>query len=699
MIDYRTLLQYIDPDESYENWIQVGMALKHEGQPYDLFEVWSSNGEKYKVGECQKKWDSFNERQSGPPVTGGTIYNLAVKGGYKPPEIADYDIHNLLLDEVQINTDFAMNEKVPEPQKKYDPKADMLEYFTEIYKPTDHVGLALSFMERDGRTYPAKTNYRRTAGDIIEKLKSGTIESALGKMDRIHGAYIRPNPLDGKGESDSNVSSFNYCLIECDDANTPRERQFALIKALNLPVKFVIWSGGKSLHAITHVDAFSYPQYQERVQKLYQFCLNNNFKIDTNNKNASRFSRLPGVNRGDDLQYIVDRNIGPPSFDAWLEWVEEQADDLPQEINLGDVYDHLRPLKEELIPGVLRVGHKLLLSGPSKAGKSFLLINLAISIAEGVEWLGMVCKQGKVIYINLELDGDSCLHRFKDIYEKRHLIPKHLNDITIWNLRGYSVPLEKLVPPLVRRFKDKHISAVIIDPIYKVLGDGDENNAGDMARFCNQFDKIAVEMQVATIYCHHHSKGAAAKYSNAAERSSGSGVFARDPDAILDLTELNIDGHDMQYREIHPDACEVVTGWEMRGTLREFPEMKKKRLWFDYPVHRFDTENFLATCKYSDLGRGGTGVGDDQVPTEVRIANAEDLLTNGVTAVKCDELGTSKNWSRIYGRDTDFETCTLNGSQCVIRRGAKTVELDGIRYNRVGSSRKWIVDLHSIQRT
>ena len=53
-------------------------------------------------------------------------------------------------------------------------------------------------------------------------------------------------------------------------------------------------------------------------------------------------------------------------------------------------------------------------SGPSKAGKSFLQIELCIAIAEGKKWLQWNCAQGRVMYVNLELDRASCLHRFKD---------------------------------------------------------------------------------------------------------------------------------------------------------------------------------------------------------------------------------------------------------------------------------------------
>ena len=91
-------------------------------------------------------------------------------------------------------------------------------------------------------------------------------------------------------------------------------------------------------------------------------------------------------------------------------------DDLPEPEGLESVWDNLPELSPCLIDGVLRKGHKMLISGPSKAGKSFLQIELCIAIAEGKKWLQWHCAQGRVMYVNLELDRASCLHRFKDVY-------------------------------------------------------------------------------------------------------------------------------------------------------------------------------------------------------------------------------------------------------------------------------------------
>ena len=68
----------------------------------------------------------------------------------------------------------------------------------------------------------------------------------------------------------------------------------------------------------------------------------------------------------------------------------KKPDGLPDTENMADSWDSLPPLADPLIDGVLRQGHKMLLAGPSKAGKSFALIELCICIAEGRPWSAAV---------------------------------------------------------------------------------------------------------------------------------------------------------------------------------------------------------------------------------------------------------------------------------------------------------------------
>ena len=131
-----------------------------------------------------------------------------------------------------------------------------------------------------------------------------------------------------------------------------------------------------------------------------------------------------------------------------------------------------------------------------------------------------------------------------------------------------------------------HLDAIIIDPIYKVIT-GDENSASDMAAFCNQFDKICNETGCSVIYCHHHSKGAQGM-KRAIDRASGSGVFARDPDAQLDMIELELSDEVKNFV-----AEKGATAWRMESSLREFPNFKPVNFWFEYPIHRLDNGEHL----------------------------------------------------------------------------------------------------------
>lgn len=426
--------------------------------------------------------------------------------------------------------------------------------------------------------------------------------------------------------------------------NVDIEQQNAIIRELELPVAALVYSGKKSLHAIVRIDAENYEEYRRRVDFLYQICQKNGLQPDTQNRNPSRLSRIPGVQRGENRQYIVDTNIGKAGWNEWREWIEGVNDDLPGFENAADFWNDMPELAPPLIGGVLRQGHKMLIAGPSKAGKSFALIELCAAIAEGREWLGWKVAQGRVLYVNLELDKASCEHRFADIYNALGWKPENLRNIDIWNLRGKSVPMDKLAPKLIRRAAKRDYLAIIIDPIYKVIT-GDENSADQMAHFCNQFDKVCTELGCAVIYCHHHSKGAqGAKRSM--DRASGSGVFARDPDALLDLIELGLpealvreeqnkavcnicydllvrsgksggisqddmvtakamrehvrnalSGDSLRQAEESISAAEKLaesrSAWRIEGTLREFPKFPPVNVWFDYPIHRIDMSGVL----------------------------------------------------------------------------------------------------------
>lgn len=660
-MEYKTdlieILDYIDPSRlNYQEWCCVGMALKYEGYSAFDWDLWSQRDSKrYHKNECFKKWDTF----TGSGVTGGTVIQYAKDQGWTPPiqkpghELDWNDVINPKDEGVVVDRNWLEVKEVREP-RRWDPVAELITYLETLFDSTENVGYVTKSWTKDNKHLPTQGCWDRTAGKLIQQLGKckGDIGAVLGDYDPETGAWIRFNPLDGKGCKNENVTDYRYALVESDKMTI--EEQNAMIRELELPVACLVHSGGKSLHAIVRIEAADQREYRKRVDYLYNICRKNGFEVDTQNRNPSRLSRMPGITRNGKKQFLVATNIGKASWDEWFEWIEGVNDDLPDPESLNDFWNDMPELSPPLIEGVLRQGHKMLIAGPSKAGKSFALIEMCIAIAEGKRWFGWQCAKGKIMYVNLELDRASCLHRFKDVYDKLGIEPNSLSNIDIWNLRGKSIPMDKLAPKLIRRAAKKDYIAIIIDPIYKVIT-GDENSADQMANFCNQFDKICNELGTAVIYCHHHSKGSQGQ-KRSMDRASGSGVFARDPDALLDLIELELtEGHYIQMRnsaacktcvsylqKYHPDMLDdlsqddvlsqsimidfcksrlgheyykeldllvnrarekvtAVSAWRIEGTLREFPKFQPVNLYFDYPVHKVDQTGVLKDIDPDDV--------------------------------------------------------------------------------------------------
>ena len=607
-IDLRELLEYIDPSQcSYDEWLNVGLALHQEGYPMFVWEEWSADdGERFHEGECAAKWESFG-RYNGKLVTGATITQMAKENGwtskhkFENNEALSFDSMVLATtpEQYQVVDKNWIEESdvhIPKSYPLEQRKQDIVTYLTTLFEPEEYVGYVVNtFALPDGKQSPTMGNYSRTVQQILDGINGTTqLENVFGTFNKEMGAWIRFNPIDGKGVKNDNVTAFRYMLLESDNMSLGKQK--AILEQLELPIAAMVFSGGKSIHAIVKVDAYSYEEYRKRVDFIYSIAQKNGFKPDKKNRNPSRLSRMPGVMRGGNPQFLMATNIGKENYKEWEEWIASVNDDLPEPEELDVLWDNMPDLAPPLIEGILREGHKMLIAGPSKAGKSFALIQLCISIAEGKPWFGFDCTQGKVLYVNLELDRASCLHRFKDVYEALEQQPTNIGNISIWNLRGKSLPMDQLAPKLIRRAQKRNYKAIIIDPIYKVIT-GDENSADQMANFCNQFDKVCTELKCAVIYCHHHSKGSQTG-KRSMDRASGSGVFARDPDALLDLLELELENMNEDKLQDAPIDTSQCTAWRMEGTLREYPKFKPVDLWFEYPIHKVDTNGFLAMAQF-----------------------------------------------------------------------------------------------------
>jgi len=242
---------------------------------------------------------------------------------------------------------------------------------------------------------------------------------------------------------------------------------------------------------------------------------------------------------------------------------------LPDLDDMTDLLDNMPPAPPELVTGILHRGSKLIIGGTSKGRKTFSLIDLAISVATGTPWWGCPTIMGRVCYINFEIQRPFFAKRYRDICAKKGATPGR-GMFKCWTLRGFSEGLEKMSANLIKILLQEDYALIVFDPIYKALGDRDENKAGDVASMLNELESIAVKTGSAIAFGAHYSKGNQAA-KDAMDRIGGSGVFARDPDAILTMTP-----HE-------EEECFTVD-----TTLRNFPPQPPFVVRWEWPLFTRD---------------------------------------------------------------------------------------------------------------
>lgn len=329
--NYPEMLNYVNPAQLTEReWVMVGMALKHENQPFSTFDEWSSRDDtktsdghpRYTLRSCQRAWNSFKE--TGRPVTGAYITKLAKAGGWHPVYRKKTPTNN-------------NHQSIKIEPLDPNPITQLLTFLNTVFKGDEHIAYTTRSFQRNGKwePYPPKGNddtsytYRHTADELTRALTDAlnkgqnSLSVIFRGLNAEAGAWIRVNPMDGKGITDKNVTQYRYVLVESD--STSIEEQYRLYQQLNLPIATLVYSGGKSLHAIVKINADNRKEYDQRVRYLYDTLKRYGFNPDESDKNPSKLSRLPGVKRGAKEQFLVAVNIGAKDWSEWCWGIPDQS--------------------------------------------------------------------------------------------------------------------------------------------------------------------------------------------------------------------------------------------------------------------------------------------------------------------------------------------------------------------------------------
>jgi hypothetical protein len=326
----------------------------------------------------------------------------------------------------------------------------------------------------------------------------------------------------------------------------------------------------------------------------------------------------------------------------------------------------LKTLKrpEWLVDEVLVEGSVISLYGPSGSLKSFVAIDIAMSVATGFDWHGREVKQGPVVYVTGE--GRDQIGFRLDAWERA---------------RGYTADAPIFVVPLGIAVSDPewvgHLMAAIdgatstpamiwLDTLARTFGAGDENSQKDMNAFISGMDALRDRYRCVVGVVHHTGKE-----SERGLRGSSALYAAMDTVIRTDRTAGNLlvtlknqQPHGKQkdaaeFDDITLEAQPVTLGEDAKGRpitslalvqveARPPIDPQKARKWSAEALQIIDeyldqgvrpTSNQIATAVTLRFGKGKT------VQSATIDRALDDLVKGGVLTVRKDNRDFNQ-WDR-----------------------------------------------------
>ncbi len=171
----------------------------------------------------------------------------------------------------------------------------------------------------------------------------------------------------------------------------------------------------------------------------------------------------------------------------------------------------LRAAPPSLIKGLLDQETSAVVYGPSNSGKTFVVVDMALSIAAGVPWAGRETAQGLVVYVSAEA-GRGMFKRLA-AWHKAHPGQEGAPFVVVpcpINLREGRAD----VPALISLIREQEAAfgrkavLIVIDTLARALAGGDENSSVDMGAFVANVDKVREAVKATCIVVHHTGKDA-----------------------------------------------------------------------------------------------------------------------------------------------------------------------------------------------
>lgn len=258
----------------------------------------------------------------------------------------------------------------------------------------------------------------------------------------------------------------------------------------------------------------------------------------------------------------------------------------------GIKYSNMNELQNKNLPPIIFYidnfipqGLTILCSLP-KMGKSWMALDMGLSISMGTPFMGFNTQQSKVLYLALEDSENRLQTRTNKLLNGKiapidFLYAIQCDDIS----NGLIEELEEI------KEKEPNVKVIIIDTLQKVRGmyRGSNNYANDYKEL-SEIKSFADKYNMAIVVIHHMKKG---YESDSFNKVSGTNGITGTVDTMITMekdnranetTLLSINGRDVEYNQyiirFNPESCK----WEMVSTYEENKQMQEEDTYYNDPL-------------------------------------------------------------------------------------------------------------------
>lgn len=238
------------------------------------------------------------------------------------------------------------------------------------------------------------------------------------------------------------------------------------------------------------------------------------------------------------------------------------------------------------------------ISGRSKSYKTWMALDLALSVVSGAPFLGRypIRRTGPVLLVQEEDPTPVLQDRLRLIGKSKDMLPKatltddmlHIEypdyPLHIINLQGFNLQVEDKVAQIRRMIAEINPVMVILDPLIVMLGSVDENRATEVAQLLQVVKMWREEFGCSIVIVHHWNKGGLEEGERFAQHMYGSFAFHAWLESAL---------HVMPVIEMDQEKIDTVV---VEREFKAAPSGRSLRLTFEIDT----AETYTYAVKFQD---------------------------------------------------------------------------------------------------